>query len=366
MKIGVVTRNDTDRITGGDAVMLHNIRVRIAPLGVDMQSVSMTALERFSGDALHLTQLYQLDAAEAALQYATNKRMPLFASPLVEEHVALWWRQAMSKPTKWRRIASVFGRRLTGLVYRQWQTSRRFGSQEWQRQRRIVEKAHLAPNSRYELRHLSRWFALPGLAGAIVPLGVDPELYGETAHAAEALPTDVQALAGRYILHVGVISRRKNQDGLLRALMDTEVPIVFLGPPSPYEPDYYREVAALAAQRKDVVFLARLPEQALPALYRGAALQILPSWSERPGLVTLEAAACGCKVVASNRSPIYEYLGARAWYCDPDSTDSIRQAVQEALSKPAPSDLSNFVLSQFTWQRTAERLRDVYERVLST
>lgn len=366
MKIGVVTRNDTDRITGGDVIMLHNIRKRIAPLGVEMQSVSVAELERFNGDALHLTQLYQLDVAEAALAYAASRRVPLFASPLLEEHLALWWRQAMTQPTKWRRIAAVGGRRLTGLAYRQWQTIRRFGSQEWQRQRRIIEKAYLAPNSRYELRHLSRWFALPGLAGAIVPLGVDPELYGEAAHSAEALPADVQTVAGRYVLHVGVISRRKNQDGLLRALMDTELPIVFLGPPSPYEPDYYQEVAALAAQRKNVVFLARLPEQALPALYRGAALQVLPSWSERPGLVTLEAAACGCKVVASNRSPIFEYLDARAWYCDPGSTDSIRQAVQEALAKPAPTDLASYVLDQFTWQRTAERLKNVYERVLNT
>lgn len=37
-----------------------------------------------------------------------------------------------------------------------------------------------------------------------------------------------------------------------------------------------------------------------------------------------------------------------------------------ALSKPVPPDLASHVLDQFTWRRTAERLRDVYVKVLDT
>ena len=365
MRIGVVTRNDTSRIAGGDAIMLHNIRKQIALLGVEMQSIPVDELEQFRGNALHLTQLYQLDVAEAALSYAKSKHIPIFASPLFEEHMAIWFRQAIRKPGKWHRLASMFGRYPTELVYQQWQTIRRIRSEDWQRQRRIIERTHLVPNSRYELQHLSRWFALPNLAATIIPLGVDPDLYGDVDFVAEEFATEFKRLQGRYILQVGVISMRKNQDGLLRALMDTDLPIVFLGQPSPYEPEYCQEVTVLARRRKNVTFLNQVHDTTLLALYRGAGLHILPSWSERPGLVTLEAAACGCKVVSTNRSPIYEYLADRAWYCNPSESPSIMQAVQEALNKPVPSDLSSYVLNQFTWQRTAERLREVYESILS-
>lgn len=364
MRIGVVTRNDTDRIAGGDAIMLQNIRRQIAPLGVEMQSVPVGELAYFSGDALHLTQLYQLDVAEAALNCAMSKHLPLFASPLLEEQLAIWFRQIITKPSKWRTLASMFGQRLTELVYQQWQTIRRMRSTDWQRQRRIIEISHLVPNSRYELRHLGHWFGLPDLSASVVPLGVDPDIYGNVDFPTEELPVELKSLQGRYILQVGVISLRKNQDGLLRALMNMDLPIVFLGRPSPYELEYCEEVAVLADQRKNVIFLERVRESTLPSLYKGAALHVLPSWSERPGLVTLEAAACCCKVVSTNRSPIYEYLGDQAGYCDPSLPSDIKRAVQEALNKPVSPDLSSYVLRQFTWQRTAERLRDVYGAIL--
>lgn len=364
MRIGVVTRDDTERIAGGDAVMLHNIRRQIAPLGVEMQAVPVEELGRFEGDALHLTQIYQIEAAEAALRSAEKRRIPVFASPLFEEQLAVWFRREIRRRGKWRSLASVFGCRPTELAYRRWQTVRRTRSADWQRQRRIIERVHLTPNSRYELQHLSRWFALPDLTGAIVPLGVDPHLYAAVGCVAETLPAELSGLPKRYILQVGVISVRKNQDGLLRALMNTDLPIVFLGEPSPYEPDYHREVADLARRRRHVTFLATLPQRALPALYGGAALHVLPSWSERPGLVTLEAAACGCKVVASNRSPIHEYLADRAWYCDPGTPSDIRRSVEKALDKPVPPDLSRHVLSQFTWRRTSEQLKAVYEAIV--
>lgn len=363
MRIGVVTRNDTERIAGGDAIMLHNIRKQIVPLGVEMQSVPIDKLERFNGDALHLTQLYQLDVAEYALSCAENKHIPLFASPLFEEHLAMWFRLAIRKPGKWRSLTSVLGWHITELVYQRWQTVRRVRSQVWQRQRSIVERAYLVPNSRHELHHLSHWFDLPGLAATVIPLGIDPELYGDESAAGE-LPPELNGLQGRYILQVGVISLRKNQDGLLHALMDTDHPVVFLGQPSPYEPEYCQEVADLAAQRKNVIFLEHVEEKTLPALFRGAALHILPSWSERPGLVTLEAAASGCKVVSTNRAPIREYLGDLAWYCDPSEPSSIYQSVLAATDAPMPTNLRQHVLQNLTWKHTATALFALYRCVM--
>ncbi len=360
MQIGVVTRNDTDRIGGGDAIMLQNIRKQIAPIGVEMRRFSIADLKWFQGDALHLTQLYQLDIAEVALEFATKRGIPLFISPLLEEHLAIWFRQAIKQQAKWRIAVSVCGVRGVEWLYHRWQTARRTRSVVWQRQRNVLQRSRLVPNSQYELQHLRDWFTLPDLDATIVPLGVDPELYCPTNPSVGELPVELIGLEGRYVLQVGVISLRKNQDGLLRAMMDNGIPIVFLGPPSPYEPEFCREVSMLARERGNVTFLNQVRETTLPTLYRNAALHILPSWSERPGLVTLEAAACNCKTISTDRSPISEYLGDRVSYCDPGSVASIKDAVQGTMIKPLPGNLSQYVLSRFTWDRTAAELAAVY------
>jgi glycosyltransferase involved in cell wall biosynthesis len=90
----------------------------------------------------------------------------------------------------------------------------------------------------------------------------------------------------------------------------------------------------------------------------------LPSWRETPGLVSLEAAAAGCRIVTTELGSTRDYFGDLAWYCYPDDFASIRRAVEMAMKAPVPADLRKQVLTQYTWQRAASATLASYEKIL--
>lgn len=365
MRIVYVPRMDAEQIGGGDIVYMLYMKRFMQRLGVEIDVVPANKLKHHAGgDLVHLTQIYQLDLAETALKWACGMKMPVVVNPLFEEVLAMWFRWAIRRQTKWRNMAKVCGLSLAEFIYTRWQTARRLDDPGWKRQRDFLHQVHVVPNTRYELQHLRNWFNLPGLFGTIVPLGVDAAKYGVwKATNTPNIPSVLREQKGKYILEVGVISMRKNQIGLLQALAHTRDPIVFLGRPTPNEPEYFEELTTKAKARGHVTFLDYVEEPMLPALFGNARVHVLPSWSERPGLVSLEAAACGTKVVSSNRAPVHEYLEQRAWYIDPAQPDQMRATLQTAMMSETPSGLREHAL-RFDWENTAQKLTDVYTAIL--
>jgi hypothetical protein len=112
-----------------------------------------------------------------------------------------------------------------------------------------------------------------------------------------------------------------------------------------------------------VHFLGEIPHEDLSGLYQRAAVHVLPSYREVMPLVCLEAAAAGCRIVSTVVGGVREYFGERAWYCEPGNPKSIRKAVLAALSAPHTEELKNLVLSQYTWERAAQKTLDGYMRL---
>jgi len=365
MRVVVVTRDDQNQVFGGDTVMVRKIQKHLRPHGIEFEITTAQMLPTSCNvDVVHVTFLYLVESVQRALGWAQRYQLPVVISPLFEDPLLLWFQWALRRPGKWRVLSNMLGQHVTRKLYVTWHTARAKYSAHWHLQRDLLQSMHVVPNSRYELDHLARWFQLPDLDATVVPLGVDPDVFGQppTGHPI----AELGKLTG-YVLEVGRIEERKNQLGLLEALHNVTVPIVFLGEADRcgYEAAYVELCHKLAAARGNVHFLERVPEGLLPSLYARAAVHVLPSWSERPGLVTLEAAACGCKVVSTSFSPIYEYLGGDAWYCQPDDVRSIRTAVMQALTAPTPPDLRTRVLSNFTWEKTALKMLNVYQQLAS-
>jgi glycosyltransferase involved in cell wall biosynthesis/GT2 family glycosyltransferase/Flp pilus assembly protein TadD len=168
----------------------------------------------------------------------------------------------------------------------------------------------------------------------------------------------------RYALCVGRLETRKNQLMLMKALEDDDLALLFITGGFTYQPAY-EELCRSFRRRGPALFLGRVSDTQLATLYSAAACHVLPSWYELPGLVSLEAAAYGCAVVASTWGSIEDYLPAGGFgACQPDDPVSIRTAVHAALeSKPDPTTAQRAL--QFTWQRSAEHTLRVYEQILS-
>ena len=87
--------------------------------------------------------------------------------------------------------------------------------------------------------------------------------------------------------------------------------------------------------QKNVRILNFIPENELEAHYQLADIFILPSKKEGFGLVFIEAAVCGCKVISGNIDGSVDALlnGQLGIMVDPDSTDQIKQALTRSLTE---------------------------------
>jgi glycosyltransferase involved in cell wall biosynthesis len=126
------------------------------------------------------------------------------------------------------------------------------------------------------------------------------------------------------------------------------------------------KIAALGISNR-IIFTGYLPDEELVVLLNLATVLALPSWMEGFGLPAIEAAACGCPVVATKESPLPELLGEGGLYVDPASPDELEHALQLVLTSP---DLRKQMraaglaaASALTWDAAANQMKDLINRI---
>jgi glycosyltransferase involved in cell wall biosynthesis len=165
-----------------------------------------------------------------------------------------------------------------------------------------------------------------------------------------------------FVLCVGRVEPRKNQLMLLHALEASDLPVVFADGGFTYQPEYLA-LCKQFVRKGRTVFTGRLSDEQLVSAYHACRLHCLPSWYELPGLVSLEAAAYGCPVVASSWGCLPDYLGTAVSWCEPDDPAGIRAAVEKTYGqerKPGAAELAR----SFTWDKFGDLTLEQYRRVL--
>jgi len=127
----------------------------------------------------------------------------------------------------------------------------------------------------------------------------------------------------------------------------------------------------LALPSESVAVLPFLSRQALAAVYRRAAMAVLPSEAEGFGLPVLESMACGTPVVLSDIPVLREVGGPAAAYCPVADverwTDTIltllRERCEAQQSWAERVDAGVCWAGRFTWSRYADRAAQLYEKI---
>jgi glycosyltransferase involved in cell wall biosynthesis len=110
------------------------------------------------------------------------------------------------------------------------------------------------------------------------------------------------------------------------------------------------------------LFIGRVPDEDLPALYAAAWVLIYPSHHEGFGLPPLEAMACGTPVIASNRTSLPEVVGDAGMLVDPTDPEALLRALEQVNDEGVHKELVHRGLDRaqsFSWERTAAQLADV-------
>jgi len=167
-----------------------------------------------------------------------------------------------------------------------------------------------------------------------------------------------------FVLCVGRLEARKNQLMLMKALEYEKMPLVFVDGGFTYQP-LYRRLCEQFKRSGSTIFTGRISDEMLISAYKAARVHCLPSWYELPGLVTLEAARYGCRVIASSWGASTDYLKDSCSYCTPDDYMNIRNTVLAAYDEEKKQQADSIV-QQYTWERFATKMVSIYKEIITS
>ena len=221
----------------------------------------------------------------------------------------------------------------------------------------------LLPNSHLELQAVRSDLNWKSNNFRVAHYGVNPRIFLDADPRKFREETGIN---GPFVMQAGRIEPAKNQAMLCWALRKTNLPIVLIGSKENW-PGYAQLCREISGKRLTII--DHMPQELLASAYAACSTHVLCSWMETCGLVSLEAALAGAPIVASTFGHELEYLEKEAWYADPADAESIRSAVECAITAGRQDEkvhqLKQRILEKFNWERTVTETESLYREVLN-
>src|SRR5215470_831872 len=186
------------------------------------------------------------------------------------------------------------------------------------------------------------------------------------------------SLDHRSIVYVGGFSPHKNLESLVAAFAGlaarpeySDIRLVMVGE---YEKEIFHSYFGVIKHQVEklgvverVIFTGYLSDEELVVLLNCATALALPSLIEGFGLPAVEAAACGCPVIATTASPLPELLGEGGIYIDPNSPDELEEAMARVLGseelRRRMQEIGLAAAGRLTWETAARRMMALIEKM---
>ena len=237
--------------------------------------------------------------------------------------------------------------------------------------------------SEYSRRWIINYFGIPADRTYVVGEASDEifqvlENPSVTPQATPKLDALEISSAHRIVVYVGGFGPHKNLETLVEALAQLisqpgfqDVRLILVGE---YEREVFhstvgplREKIAAMGISDRTIFTGYLPDEELVVLLNLATVLALPSWMEGFGLPGIEAAACGCPVVATKESPLPELLQEGGLYIDPSNRAELEEALRKVLTLPELRRKMHgaglAAARALTWEAAAVQLKNLISQI---
>jgi glycosyltransferase involved in cell wall biosynthesis len=206
----------------------------------------------------------------------------------------------------------------------------------------------------------------------VAPHGVDHQRFKpeEPSDGADgALLSSLGVPADRpLVAFVGTLEPRKGIEPLVAAFdrvaaTRPDVVLVLAGQPGWGMADTERALAE-ARHPDRILRTGYLPDEAVPALLRQAAVSVYPALEEGFGLPALEAMACGAPLVTTEGTAMAEFAQGAAVLVPPGDARALADAIDSALEQGRGSDRQRHgisVAAARTWEASATLHMRAYE-----
>ena len=240
----------------------------------------------------------------------------------------------------------------------------------------LINVSAVITDSQNSRRDLIKLFMLPPEKVFVTPLAVDKIYKTSPSPISVGKIKSKFNLPDKFILSVvGGPNPNKNLPALAEATKILKIPLVLVGggvaqdlPPG----KLHKELQDLAKLKtySHIITPGFITNKELLAFYSLATLYCQPSLYEGFGLPVLEAMHAGCLVVSSHTSSLPEIYPPGTITFDPQSQDSLQNALQKALNldqkqKNKLIKQAKEVAKEFSWAKTAQKTIEVYNQVLS-
>jgi len=176
-----------------------------------------------------------------------------------------------------------------------------------------------------------------------------------------------------YLLFVGNPKPHKNLDNVVKAyaralsLHDFPHQLVCVGDRGGQEFKIRQRAEQLGIGER-ILLLGHVAQEALPAIYQGAACFLYPTLYEGFGLPVVEAMASRVPVITSNTSALKEIAAGYADLVNPLDLDGMAGAIVRSVSdsdhRKSLRKLGQRRSEDFRWRQAAEKTLEIYLRAL--
>ncbi len=168
-----------------------------------------------------------------------------------------------------------------------------------------------------------------------------------------------------YIFYVGNAHPHKNVEGLIKAFLEIRKKYQYLQLVLSGNDHYFWKRIKENYQDKNIIYTGFITDQELVALYKSAKVFVMPSFEEGFGIPLLEAFACLCPVVSSNKGSLPEVGKDTALYFDPSSREDMESKIMEVLNnnklKEQLVKKGEEKYKEFSWEKLVQQTLKLYK-----